>query len=131
MSVSDQRILNYVLLADLSQLRQQAAGRDRFLLLAAIAACECGLPELAEELRRRVVCNNPHHLVARYDSMAAALRDSDFAPFQRHLQRFCSAEQAEFLLHQQRRAEDGVHSTQDLQSALSAIFSQEHWSSAS
>lgn len=127
MTSRDQQLLQYIQLADLSQSRRQAAGRDRFLLLAATTACTCGLLDLAEQLRERVVDANPHHLVAKYASMTSALRDPDFEPFQRHLQRFCSPEQAEHLLARQGRAGSTVQSTDDLLAAIASIFAQGHW----
>ena len=84
-------------LAEISHERKQLDSRDRFLLLAAIAACRAGCLEIADRCRQIVLGHNPRHLIQSYASIPDALRDSDFAPFERSLNRFCSFEQAEML----------------------------------
>lgn len=84
-------------LAELSHVKNQLDSRDRFLLLAAIAACRAGCLDIAERCRQMVLEHNSRHLIGNYDSIADALRDPDFAPFELSLNRFCSFEQAELL----------------------------------
>lgn len=85
-------------LAVISHDRQQMTGRDRFLLLAGLSAVRAGYPVIARRCRDLVLANNPRHLVSRYDTLADALRDPDFAGFEQQLRRFCPYERAEHLL---------------------------------
>ena len=93
-------MLAYVKLADLSQQKRQLLGRDKFLLLAAAAACSAGWPEVAQRCQRLVLENNPSHLIGKFATMADALRDPEFQPFRTRLERFCTYEKAEHLLHE-------------------------------
>jgi hypothetical protein len=88
----------YARLAAASQHKQQPAGRDRFLILTAAAACQAGWPEVAAACRRLVLENNPRHLVGRWETLADALRSDEFPQFLKQLERACDPEHAEHLL---------------------------------
>jgi hypothetical protein len=90
----------YARLAAASQHKRQPAGRDRFLVLTAAAACRAGWPEVAAACRRLVLENNPRHLVGRWETPAEALRSDEFPLFLRQLERTCNPEHAEYLLSQ-------------------------------
>ena len=53
-------------------------------------------------LRRReiVLANNPQHLIRKYASLPDALRSENFKVFHAQLDRFCTFEKAEYLLHE-------------------------------
>lgn len=91
-------MLTFARLAAESIRRRQAQGTVRFLLLTGIAAARAGWPAVSCDCRERVLQQNPAHLIGNYDSVEAALRDAAFAPFVRHLERFCSYERGEMLL---------------------------------
>ena len=110
--VTDCDLLNYLQLAAVSSRKQQPFGRDRLLVLAAAAACECGLLEVAERCRSLVQANNPQHLIARYDSVPDALRDDEFQPLLKHLRQLCPPEQAEFLVENQDEADRNQDDTE-------------------
>lgn len=93
-------MLSYLRLAVLSHEKRQLPGRDRFLLLAGTQACRSGLPEVADRCRDLVLRNNPRHLVRQYATFADALRNPDFQPFVKQLERFCPLEKAEHLLNE-------------------------------
>lgn len=97
--MADQELAMHVFaeLAEASHDRNQSESRDRFLLLAAIAATRAGCLDIAAQCRQFVIDQNSRHLISRFESVADALRDSDFAGFERSLNRFCSFEQAEML----------------------------------
>lgn len=97
----DRRMLAYVALARVSDEKQQPIGRDRFLILAGVAACRAGWLDVAARCRELVIAGNPRHLLGRFDSLPDALRDSDFEPFLRQLERFCGYEEAELFLQKQ------------------------------
>jgi hypothetical protein len=94
----DLATLRFAQLAAMSAQRGQSGGRDRFLVLAGIAATRAGWPAVAARCHHLVAAHAPRHLLNRYASMADALRDPDFEPFCRQLRRFCSSERAEHLL---------------------------------
>ncbi len=93
-------MLMFARLAAVSAERSQQPGRDRFLILAGLAATRAGWPEVAARCHHVVTSQSPHHLLARYPSFADALRDADFESFARQLSRFCTPERAEHLLTQ-------------------------------
>ena len=93
-------MLAYVKLADLSHRKRQLLGRDKFLILAGAAACRAGWPKVSERCRELVICNNPLHLINKSPSFADALRDENFQPFLKQLERFCPYEKAEHLLRE-------------------------------
>jgi hypothetical protein len=98
MSNSDWAMIQYLELAKISQAQRQLAGRDKFLILAGVAACRSGLLDIAEACRDHVLKHNPHHLLGRWPSLPDALRSEDFAAFHHQLERFCGVEKAESLL---------------------------------
>lgn len=95
------KMLAFAHLAALSREKGQSQGEVRFVLLAGIAACRAGWPEVSRACRERVLSLNSAHLVGRFDTLEDALRAEDFAPFAQHLDRFCSFERAELLLERQ------------------------------
>lgn len=94
----ERAMLLYLQLADVSRRKQQTGGRDKFLVLAGIEALRGGWPDVAELCRAAVVEDAPRHLLGHYDTFADAMRDADFQPFVRRMERFCPFEQAESLL---------------------------------
>ena len=88
----------YAKLADLSQQKQQAIGRDKFLILTGAAACRAGWPAVGDRSAVLVLAHNPNHIISRYPLFVDAMRDDDFLTFLRQLERFCSYERAEHLL---------------------------------
>lgn len=91
-------MLAFARLARISHQKSQAAGRDRFLLLAGERACMAGWPDVARRCRDLVLLSNPRHLLAKTDSFADCLRSEAGAEFFPTLQRFCTFERAEHLL---------------------------------
>jgi hypothetical protein len=98
MSNPDLAMIQYLELAKISQAQRQFAGRDRFLILAAVAACRAGFLDVAATCRDRVLKHNPHHLLSQWGTVPEALRSGDFAALLHQLERFCSVEKAESLL---------------------------------
>lgn len=94
----DLAVIRYLKLATLSRTRQQLSGCDRFLVLAGVMACYTGWLDVAEACRARVLKDNPHHLLHKWDTIPDALRSDEFAPYLRQQERFCGIEQAETLL---------------------------------
>lgn len=94
----EQAMLAYLKLAAVSHEKRQFPGRDRFLLLAGTEACRSGLLDVAETCRELVLQSNSRHMVRRYDTLMDALRDAEFQPFVKQLERFCPVERAEHLL---------------------------------
>lgn len=97
----------YVQLACLSQERQQSPTRDRFLLLAAAAACRAGWAEVATDCHRLLTALAPHHQVTRFPTIADGLRDEEFAGVVAHWERYCPLERAEMLLSELGLSADG------------------------
>ncbi|HET6423431.1 MAG TPA: hypothetical protein VFG20_07090 [Planctomycetaceae bacterium] len=98
MARAEAAALCYGELACLSQERSQPLMRDRFLLLAAAAACRAGWPEVAEECHGLLRTFAPQHQAARFVTIADGLRDAEFAKVVQHWERFCPMERAEMLL---------------------------------
>jgi hypothetical protein len=97
----------YVQLAMLSDQKQQAPARDRFLLLAGVAACQAGWPEVGDRCRTMILATNPGHQLKHHATMADALRDPDFQRLVSKWDKYCSFEQAEHLLQQLGLAPEG------------------------
>jgi hypothetical protein len=97
----DVAMLAFVKLAGVSQDRRQLGPRDKFLVLAAAAACRGGWPPVAERCRELVLAHNPAHLLHRYASFVEAYRAEDFQTYLRQTERFCPYEKAEHLLARQ------------------------------
>ncbi|MBW3543165.1 MAG: hypothetical protein KY476_23145 [Planctomycetes bacterium] len=93
----ERQMLVYLRLAQASAEKRQLPGRDKLLLLAGVAACRAGWPDIADRCRALVIAHNPRHLVAGSATFADALRDPELAPFFRQLERFCPFERAELL----------------------------------
>ena len=74
----DAAMVAFVKLAGVAQSRGQLLQRDKFLLLAAAAACHAGWLPVAERGRKLVLAHNPAHLVKRHDTFAAAMADAEF-----------------------------------------------------
>jgi hypothetical protein len=91
-------LLMYLRLAAVAHERRKPYQCDRLLVLAAVAAEELDRWEFAEACRRRVLENNPGHMLKRFDSMAEALADDDFQPYLRRLLREWPYEKAEHVL---------------------------------
>jgi hypothetical protein len=96
----DAAMLAFVKLAGVSQSRGQLGPRDKFLMLAGVAATRAGWSTVAARCRELVLAHNPSHLARRYATFADALRDTDFQPYLKQLERFCSYERAEHHLSQ-------------------------------
>ena len=92
-------MLGFVHLAVLSHEKKQMTGRDKFLLLAAVAACRAGYAKVAARCRTLILSNNPAHLIGKSASVADAMRHPDFQTLLQQLERFCTFERAEHLLH--------------------------------
>ncbi len=97
----------YVQLAVISDEKQQAQTRDRFLLLAGVEACLAGWLEVANRCRDKIVAANPGHQLHRHTTMADALRDAEFRQLATKWERYCPFEQAEHLLLQLGRSPEG------------------------
>jgi len=96
----ERAMLTFAKLAGLSQTRQQLGPRDKFLVLAAVAACHGRHPQIATHCRELVLAHNPAHLLKRFESIDSALAEDEFQAFLKQLARFCSFEKAEHLLSQ-------------------------------
>jgi hypothetical protein len=96
----DAAMLAFVKLAGVSQSRDQLAPRDKFLVLAGVAASRAGHPAVAQRCRELLLAHNPAHLLKRYEKIGEALGDAEFEAYLRQVSRFCSYEKAEHLLSQ-------------------------------
>lgn len=122
----------YTQLACLSHEKQQPPARDRFLLLAASAACRAGWAALAADCHRVLTSVAPHHQVSRFTTMPEALRNEDFANLVKQVERFCPLERAEMLLSElDRSADGGIAETEvsdwlqtELRATFAATFSE-------
>ena len=93
-------MLAFVKLAGVSQTRQQLGPRDKFLVLAGVAASRANCLAVSRRCRELILAHNPSHLVKRYETFEAALEDAEFEPYLKQLSRFCSYEKAEHHLSQ-------------------------------
>jgi len=96
----DAAMLAFVKLAGVSQSRDQLAPRDKFLVLAGVAASRAGHAAVAQRCRELLLAHNPAHLLNRYETIGEALGDAEFEVYLRQVSRFCSYEKAEHLLSQ-------------------------------
>jgi hypothetical protein len=96
----DAAMLTFVKLAGVSQSREQLGPRDKFLVLAGVAASRAHHPAVAHRCRELVLANNPAHLFKRYDSVEEALANAEFQQYFKQVSRFCSYEKAEHHLSQ-------------------------------
>lgn len=97
MSPDDKALLNLLFLAKVAGEKGQLPGRDRFLVISLAKAVRAGLLPTAEACREQILQSNPQHLLRKYDSAAAALRDADFQFYIRQQERHCPPERAEQL----------------------------------
>lgn len=88
----------YLHLARASGLRRRPQVRDRLLILAGTEAVEMALPRIAETCRRLVLEHNPQHLVKRWPTLEAAMREEDYQIFLRQLRRRYPREKVEELV---------------------------------
>jgi hypothetical protein len=88
----------YLHLARASERRRRPHVRDRLFVLAAVEATKAGLLRIAAHCRRIVLDSNAQHLIRRWPTVAAALRDQEFRHFLTHLEKRYSRENAEQLL---------------------------------
>ncbi|MBS0260924.1 MAG: hypothetical protein JSS02_03125 [Planctomycetes bacterium] len=102
-------MLTFASLAGLSQSRGQLGPRDKFLVLAGVAACRGDFTTVATRCRDLVLHHNPVHLLKRFASFESALADEEFQAFLKQLARFCSYEKGEHLLAQLGVAIDVPH----------------------
>lgn len=96
----DAAMLAFVKLAGVSQSREQLSPRDKFLVLAGVAACRANHSAVAGRCRELLLSHNPAHLLKRYESIELALQAGEFQAYLRQVSRFCSYEKAENLLSQ-------------------------------
>ncbi len=96
----DAAMLTFVKLAGVSQSREQLGPRDKFLVLAGVAASRASHPAVAQRCRELVLAHNPAHLLKRYVSIEQALDDGEFQAYFKQVSRFCSYEKAEHHLSQ-------------------------------
>jgi len=102
----DAAMLAFVKLAGLSQDRQQLGPRDKFLVLAASAACRGGWTQVAERCRDLVLAHNAVHLLHKFPSFVESQEAEEFQTYLKQVERFCSYEKAEHLLAQQELTPD-------------------------
>jgi hypothetical protein len=96
----DAAMLAFVKLAGVSQSREQLGPRDKFLVLAGVAACRANHAAVAQRCRELLLAHNPSHLLKRYETIEAALEADEFQTYFRQVSRFCSYEKAEHHLSQ-------------------------------
>jgi hypothetical protein len=88
----------YLHLARASGRRNRPWVRDKLLVLAGATAAERGLDLIAAYCRRKVLVNNPGHLVGHHPSLAQALEDERFQGYLAQLRRRYTRERAEHML---------------------------------
>jgi hypothetical protein len=88
----------YQQLAEFEDQRGENQPRDRFLILAADAALAHGDNDRAEQIRRRLLDVNPHHLLKPYPSFADALKAPDVFGYVADLRHSYPPAEAERLL---------------------------------
>ena len=116
----------YVQLGVLSDHKQQALARDRFLLLGGVEACRAGWLDVAEACRKLILASNPAHQLNHHSTMADALRDAAFQHLVAAGERYCSYEQAEHLLRQLGLTPEGDHPELSRGERMSQLLAQGH-----
>jgi hypothetical protein len=113
---SETTLCAYLELARLSHEKRQQPARDKFLVLAAAAACRAGFLEIAGRCRQLILTHNPAHQLGHFESVPAALRSPEFQTLLRRIERFCPYERAEHLLQELGRepAADGPEAVERL-----------------
>lgn len=84
---------------------RQSMPAQRLMVLFIDAALSDGLLRVGERAAERLITWNPRHLLAEYDSAAAAFRDEDFLTFVSSVRRQHAFEDAEQLI-ERRTADD-------------------------
>jgi len=67
-------------------------------VLAGVAACRLGWPQLAAGCRTHVLAHNPRHLLRRWPTLDAALDAERFQTYLKHIERQYPPERAEYML---------------------------------
>ncbi len=95
---NERAMLIFAQLASVADRKKQSIGRDRFLVLTGITATRAGWLDVADRCHEVITGCSEKHIVGHYASFAEALRDDEFQPFVRQVEKFCSMERAEHLL---------------------------------
>jgi hypothetical protein len=98
MFTNDGSLQVYRELADYHERQGLDQLRDRFLVLAAVAAQTAGQADEAERLRQRLLKTNTFHMLRSYTSMAQALHAPDVQNYVEDLQQEYPLRAAEHLL---------------------------------
>jgi hypothetical protein len=85
-------------LARACEARRQPFERDKMLVLAGAAAANLGLHTVAGCCRRRILAQNPGHLVGHHESFAKAACDDEFVHYLKQLERAFPTEKLEHML---------------------------------
>lgn len=92
----------YLHLARASEEQRKPLQRDKFLVLAGGAALEANFPRVAEECRRRLLADNPNHILRNFSTMREAFESEDIVHYANQLLRYYPFEKAEYLLEKYR-----------------------------
>jgi len=104
----------YEEIAELYQLSGDADQRDVFLVLAADAAFNSGYPDIAEQIRLRLLTQNPYHLFRPYSSFTEALQSADIQSYIEDLVRRFPPATARTLLADLKDKEAAVAAREEL-----------------
>lgn len=116
----------YLHLAQASESQKRPLQRDKFLVLSVRIAHKAGFDRIAEDCRKRVLKNNPHHILKGYASVAEALKSEDIRYYTKQLMRIYPFEKAEYLLQRFRASGyEGSHGYGELLRAISATPSRQ------
>ena len=94
----EQTIHVYVQLAEAYHGKNRYQERDRFLILAADTAWTAGRTDEAEQLRKKILTNNPSRLLRPYNSFGEALNSPDIMTYIQQLRRGYPVDRATELL---------------------------------
>jgi hypothetical protein len=94
----ERSLVIFAILSWQAYLKKQIADADRLLILAGEQACMAGTLQVTDTVKKVLLSHAPHHMLANYASFADAMRASDFQEYLKGVHRFCSVEQAEWLL---------------------------------
>jgi hypothetical protein len=129
MSDTVDKLAVYLHLARASERRRRPHVRDRLLVLAAVAATKAGLPRIAAYCRQLILQHNRQHLIQRWPTLAAALRDPEFQHFLTHLEKRYSQENAEQLLQslaiERGREREAYYSDEEYAAAIVGLTLEE------
>lgn len=90
-----EELVVYLRLARACKDRMRLPDADRYLLIAGSSAQLLGLVSIARLCRQQILGRNPGHHIARFESFAAALHDSDFQTLLGQLVKKHPADEAE------------------------------------